>query len=327
MPEINNSNFEVFVEYAGFLGDLPIFALADGTVQILATDNISIMPHNGLLSACLSLDGNKLITGGEDGLVLAINPHGEIHQIADLGDQWVDKIAAGPQGLVGFASGRSAFVVDGNSEQKGFTHARTIEGICFAPKGKRMALARYNGVSLHWTGLDAAPVELEWAGSHTGVTISPNGKFIVTTMQENALHGWRLDNPATGDGKHMRMTGYPTKVKSISWSAKGKWLASSGAPAAIVWPFTSKDGPMGKTPKELGSMGDNLVTVVCCHPSQQVVAIGYDNGMVLAVRIDDEKEAVLRKTGKAPVNSLNWDKKGVRLAFGSEEGEAGVIEI
>jgi len=327
MPGISENNFEIFVEYAGFLGDAPAFALADGTVRILAADNITIMPHNGLLCACLSLDGRELLTGGEDGKVLAINAKGDIRPIADLGNKWVDKIAAGPQGLIGFASGRSAFVVDGSGGEKEFTHARTIEGICFAPKGKRLALARYNGVSLHWTGLDAKPVELEWAGSHTGVSISPNGKFVVTMMQENALHGWRLDNAATGDGKHMRMTGYPAKVKSISWSPKGKWLASSGAPAAVIWPFSGRDGPMGKNPKELGTMGSNLVTVVCCHPSQQVVAIGYDNGMVLAARIDDGNEAVLRQTGRSPISSLNWDQKGVRLAFGSEAGEAGVIEV
>ena len=80
-------------------------------------------------------------------------------------------------------------------------------------------------------------------------------------MQENALHGWKL-----ADAKHMRMTGYPAKVKSLSWSAKGKWLASSGAPAAIVWPFQGKDGPMGKAPLELGTRGDTMVTCVACHP-------------------------------------------------------------
>ena len=74
-------------------------------------------------------------------------------------------------------------------------------------------------------------------------------------MQENALHGWKL-----ADGKHMRMTGYPAKVKSLSWSAKGKWLASSGAPAAILWPFQAKDGPMGKAPMELGTRGNTMVT-------------------------------------------------------------------
>ena len=43
---------------------------------------------------------------------------------------------------------------------------------------------------------------LEWKGSHIDVTWSPDGRFVVTSMQENALHGWRL-RPDKG---HMRMT-------------------------------------------------------------------------------------------------------------------------
>src|SRR4029079_17913988 len=115
------------------------------------------------------------------------------------------------------------------------------------------------------------------------------GNFLVTTMQENALHGWKLDSKAGAEARHMRMTGYPAKVKSLSWSAKGKWLASSGAPAAIVWPFQGKDGPMGKAPLELGTRGNMMVTCVACHPSDDIVAIGYQDGMVLAARFVDAK--------------------------------------
>ena len=84
---------------------------------------------------------------------------------------------------------------------------------------------------------------------------------------------------------------------------------------------------MGKAPKELGSMGNNLVSKVCCHPSEDVVAIGYSDGMIMAVRIEDGKEAVLRRGGKGPVSALGWDKSGHRLAYGSEAGEAGVINL
>jgi WD40 repeat protein len=327
MPEIVDHQFDTYVEYAGFIQGSPVFALSDGIVQIGGAEKQTFNPHDGLLSACLSLDHTELITGGEDGLVMATNQHGEMRIIADQPNKWIDQVASGPHCIIGFASGRTAFVIESNGAQKEFIHARSIEGLCFAPKGKRLAMARYNGVSLYWSGMDAEPVELEWAGAHTAVTFSPNGKFIVTTMQENALHGWRLDQPATGDGKHMRMTGYPAKVKSTSWSPKGKWLATSGAEAAILWPFSGKEGPMGKSPKELGTRSNTMVTCVACHPSKDVVAVGYGDGMILAIRIDDASEAVLRREGTAPISTLNWDKKGQRVAFGSEEGEAGVINI
>jgi len=67
------------------------------------------------------------------------------------------------------------------------------------------------------------PEFLEWAGSHLGVTFSPDNKFLVTTMHESALHGWRL-----ADNRHMRMSGYPGRVRSMSWSAGGKGLGYLG---------------------------------------------------------------------------------------------------
>ena len=129
------------------------------------------------------------------------------------------------------------------------------------------------------------------------------------------------------DGKHMRMSGYPGKVKSLSWSAKGRWLASSGAPAAVVWPFQAKDGPMGKAPLELGTRGDAMVTCVACHPSQEVVAIGYEDGMVLASRFADQKEVLLRRPGKGAITAMAWDSEERRIVFGSAAGDCGVIDI
>ena len=100
-----------------------------------------------------------------------------------------------------------------------------------------------------------------------------------------------------------------------------------GAPAAVVWPFQAKDGPMGKPPLELGTRGNIMVTSVACHPTDDIVAIGYQDGMVLAARFADAKEVLLRRPGKGAVSSMMWDSEGRRLAFGCETGECGVIDI
>jgi hypothetical protein len=70
-----------------------------------------------------------------------------------------------------------------------------------------------------------------------------------------------------------------------------------------------------------------MVSQVACHPQEDVVAIGYQNGMVLAVRIEDGKDVVLRRGGSGAISTLGWDANGRRLAFGSESGEAGIIDI
>ncbi|MCL7996644.1 WD40 repeat domain-containing protein [Brucella sp. 21LCYQ03] len=322
MPTVAPLDLDGHCLYARFIKGVPFFALADGTIHRLDNGHQTSEAHDGLLSATLSFDGKSLLTGGEDGRVCQTASDGTVTELAKVPRKWMTAIASGPSGTVAFASSRSAWVRTSNGKVQEYTQERSVEGIAFAPKGQRLAIARYNGATLIWTGTEAKPVELEWKGAHIGAIFSPDGRFLITSMQENALHGWRLE-----DSKHMRMTGYPAKVKDWSWSAKAKWLATSGASAAIVWPFAGKDGPMGKAPLELGLRGDSMVTSVACHPVEDITAIGYNDGMVLLVRFEDQKEVLLRRPGKGAITSMGWDDHGTRLAFGSETGDCGVIDM
>jgi WD40 repeat protein len=322
MPTVAPLDLDGHCVAAVFVGDVPHFAQADGEIHRLDHGHKSQKVHDGLLAATTDAATQRLVTAGEDGNVCATKADGASETLAELGRKWITSVACGPQDAVAFGSGRNAYVRFADGRLKEFTHPRSVEGVTFSPKGMRIGVARYNGATLHFPAADGKPLELQWDGAHTGITFSPDGDFVVTTMQENALHGWKLS-----DGKHMRMSGYPAKVKSMSWSAKGRWLASSGAPAAIVWPFHGKDGPMGKAPLELGTRGNMMVTCVACHPADEIVAIGYADGMVLAARFADQKEVLLRRPGKGAITSMAWDKEGRRIAFGTEAGDCGVIDI
>jgi WD40 repeat protein len=140
-------------------------------------------------------------------------------------------------------------------------------------------------------------------------------------MQEPMLHGWRL-----ADGKHMRMSGYSARVRSLSWTSDGEFLATSGSEQLILWPFDGKDGPMGRQPKIL-ARAETRVTAVAGHPRQPVVAIGYADGGVKLVRIDDDALILARQSDGQPVSALGWDGLGQTLAFGTESGEAGILTL
>jgi WD40 repeat protein len=328
MPTVAPLDLDGHILAVEFLGDVPFFANADGTFHRLDGGDKVIEAHQGMLTAIRDPYSESLISGGEDGKVLRIAADGSVSEIASAPRKWISQVAAGPQGAIAYSYGKSTLVRLADGTTKEFPEERTVEGIAFAPKGLRIAAARYNGVSLHWVGMSAKPVDLEWKGAHTGVTFSPDGKFLVTTMQENALHGWKMEATKGGmEARHMRMTGYPSKVKSLSWSPKGKWLASSGAPAAIVWPFAGKDGPMGKAPLELGTRANIMVTTVAFHPAEEVLAIGFIDGMILGVRVVDGKEALLRRPGKGAITSMDWSATGKLLSFASEAGDCGVIDI
>lgn len=324
MPSLSPLAFDAYVVTTAFLGNTAAFALGDGTVRLASSgDPVTVTAHNGgLLAAVTDLEGRALVTGGDDGRVVRIAADGKAETVATRDRKWIDRLAAGPGGAIAFASGRTAWVKLADGSERAFEHPRAVGGLAFAPKGLRLAVARYDGVTLWWAATDAPSQSLEWKGMHTGATFSPDGRYLVTTMQENALHGWRL-----ADGKHMRMTGYPTKVRSISWSTKGRFLATAGANAAVLWPFHFKDGPMGKPPAELGFRQEGIATAVACHPSDEVTAIGYSDGTILAARMSDGASVMLRPADGTTVSALAWSRDGLNLAFGTETGAAGIIDI
>jgi WD40 repeat protein len=277
--------------------------------------------HDGAV-LCSSADAARIVTGGDDGKVVATGADGERSVIAtDAKRRWIDHVAAGPNGALAWSAAREAFARTAKGAEHALEVRSTVGGLAFAPKGVRLAVAHYNGITLWFPNAQSDPATLEWKGSHLDVVFSPDGKFAVTSMQEPTLHGWRL-----ADHKDMRMSGYGARVRSLDWTAGGKWLATSGSTQLILWPFQGKDGPMGKAPCILAP-AEAQAEVVACHPKQDVVAVGYADGLVLLVRVDDGAEVLARKGTGAPITALAWSAAGTLLAFGAEDGEAGVIAL
>ncbi len=306
-----------------FLGERAAFVGAEESVAMVSPDGeISPVAAAGGGILCAVSDGTRIVMGGDDGKLVALDAKGEVALLAtDPKRRWIDNVALHPDGAVAWSVGKTAFVRGGKGEDKFFEVPSTVGGLAFAPKGLRLAIAHYNGVSLWFPNMAANADVLEWAGSHLGVVFSPDNKFLVTAMHEPALHGWRL-----ADNRHMRMSGYPGRVRSMSWSAGGKFLATSGADSVIMWPFASKDGPMGKEPAMLAPL-QARVSMVACHPKQDILAAGYSDGTILMVRMSDGAEILVRRRGTAQVSALAWNTKGTLLAFAVEDGDAGLLAL
>jgi WD40 repeat protein len=323
VPSVRAHTFSENIIGAAYVGRVVLFAQADGVIQIDDGETVrAVTAHDGsILATARTGDGRRLLTAGDDGRVVATDIDGTVEELVRKPGKWLDVVAGGPQGAVGYASGKTAWVRLADGSEKTFPHERAVSGLAFAPKGLRIATATYDMARTFYVATDIKPTDLAWKGAHLDVVWSPDGTAVITSMMEMALHGWRLD-----DAKHMRMTGYPAKPRSMSWSKGGKWLATSGAQAAIVWPFSGKDGPIGKAPLQLGPYS-KLSTRVAFHPTEEVVVIGYEDGLILAVRLDDQAEVGLRAATGHPITAFAWDAKGLKLAFGTESGEAGIIDL
>ncbi len=169
MPTIQEFPLGAFVVEVAFVGDVAMFALGDGTIRRaegVAAEQTTV--HSGaILSATIA--GKRMLTGGDDGLVALTDAAGRIEKIAERPRKWIDHVAAGPNGAVAFSVGKQAVVRLSDGRERVFEHERAVGGLAFAPKGMRLAVARYDGVTLWWAGTEGAPVMLGWKGAHIAV--------------------------------------------------------------------------------------------------------------------------------------------------------------
>jgi WD40 repeat protein len=300
------------------------FACGDGSLRIFVDEQEpqAINVHAGAVLALGVHPDVGFLSGGDDGRLVHTIPGGESRVLFEQKGKWIEALAVSQAtGLVAFTVGKDAIVLDGDQVIGRFTHPSTATGVAFDPKGRRIAVSHYNGASLWWTkSANQTPTVLNWKGSHLGVTWSPDGKFLVTTMQESALHGWRID-----DAADMRMTGYPSKVKSMAWEHRGKVLMTAGAPQVIGWPFTGRNGPMGREPLQIGPESEAIIQAVATHPEFDLVAAGTAEGSVWMQWIGEEDAGTVARDLPA-ISCMAFAPDGSSLAVGTEQGFAAVLD-
>lgn len=311
-----------------WLGDAAMFALGDGNVARVGADGavVRTQAHNGsILCAIAHPEGGGLLTGGDDGRLALTNADGATEEFAALGRKWIDHVIASPAtGLVVAAQGKDAIVFKPKSREPShrFTHPSTIGGLAFDAKGRRLAASHYGGATVRYALIaEDKGMNLVWAGSHLAVTLAPDGDYAITGMQETGLHGWRLP-----DKLDLRMTGYPSKTRSFAWDRRGRWLATSGASTAVLWPFTGKMGPQGKAPATVGKR-EALVACVAFHPRDDLLAIGYADGAAFTVHLDTAAVVELDEPGEGGVTAMAWSADGTRIALADDAGRGAVIAI
>jgi len=317
--------FEAFVTAALFdASGRAWFALGDGTVR--REDGLTVEAHQGaVLCAAVHPTGAGVLTGGDDG-VLAWSRDSGAEVLEKNPGRWIDAVTTSPaSGLIAWASGRQVEVRDAADPdfRRGFEHERSVADLAFDPRGRRLAVATYGGAWLWYARIaEQKPEILKWAGSHIALAWSPDGKFLMSAMQENQLHGWRV-----ADDKNLKMGGYPAKVKSLAFLSRGQMLATSGANGVVVWPFTGPAGPLGKQAAEVGYDESALVARVAADPGSKRVAAGLEDGRVWICDLTGQRIDMLKAEKGESISTLAFSRDARRLAWGDEAGGAGVFDL
>lgn len=312
---------------AGLLGA----ALGDGCLQLIDTDHgvRDVSAHDGaVLALAVDFDGDSFVTGGDDGRLVRTSADGAVAELMSVPAKQIDVLAVSrPAKIRAVAVGREVRLLDavGDVQARTADHPSTVAALAFNVKGKRLAVAHYGGVTLWWTAtLGRSAKRLDWAGSHIGVSWSPDGAYVTTATQESELHSWRVT-----DGESLAMRGYAAKVRSMDWLAKPPTLATSGAECLIAWPFGGS-GPQGKPPLEAGQGIGQLVTQVAVHPNRPLAAAGFDDGCVAVCELAASRESrtiLLRPGDGGRISALAWSRDGARLAAGTDTGTLSVFDL
>ncbi|GBR07027.1 WD40 repeat domain-containing protein [Acetobacter oeni] len=309
------------------------FATAEGDLIIADRADLKspdkwtvVEAHDGPIPALApDVAGNTFLTGGEDCKLARVSTD-SVETLAKT-RRWIEHVATwagGKTQIIACATGKDVQIRkgDGTTLLRTLEHPSTVSGIAFDARGKRLAASHYNGASLWFVqSKDGKPRQLEWKGSHIGVAIHPGGEALVTSMQENELHGWRLS-----DGHNMRMSGYPSKVASLAFTRNGRWLATSGADCVVLWPFFG-GGPMGKPPAEMPGIPGVLCTRVATHPTQELLVAGFANGAVLMIDYNSQRVLPVCTGDGDAVTALAISSDGCTLGYGTENGRIGLVNL
>lgn len=323
--------FEAPVNSSAFSADGAHFAfgLGDGGVVIAKTDTptqdrVFVQAHTGAVPQ-IAAYGDGFISLSDDGTLKIISVTGEVTLKADFSGAWTESMAVHAKtGAVAVADGRKVHVWMSYEADVYIlpAHNSTINGLSFTNDGKGIACAHKDGVTLWaWPHYEPQPIELEWKGAHMAVTLSHDRRWVVSAMQEGALHMWNMALK-----RDYQMQGYWVRPTSMAWSADGKWLATSGADAVVLWPF-DKAGPEGREALQLGWSNGSIVSQVAAHPGQPVMVAGFEDGGVALIDVRAKKAFNLSAASGSPITTCAFAGDGAKLIAGSQNGGAIFVDL
>ena len=323
VENIHRLNVDTSCVAVEFLGETATFVLAEEAVLLVPPDGQEqrVSAHDGAVLTAAS-DGRRLLTGGDDGRIVSLSLNGRPEcLVADARRRWIDRLAVGRDGSIAWSAGNEACWRSSEGTQKSIQLPSSCGGIVFAPDDSEVAIAHYNGVTIWRPSDQSAPYELAWKGMHLQPRFSRDGKVLVTAMREPNLHAWSV-----AERTSLLTPAYRTPIRSMDWTADSRFLATSGSHSLTVLSFQIDENPLAWMPL-LFAPHHEFAAAVACHPSKDIIAVGYEDGLVLLVRFPDGAEIVLKRPNASSIAALRWSDSGARLAIGSENGQCSVISL
>ena len=126
-------------------------------------------------------------------------------------------------------------------------------------------------------------------------------------------------------GEDLMMSGYPIKVRELSWDRTSRLLATGGGPVPCVWNVSGK-GPAGTTPDQFEAHEDKVTALAFQHAGPLLASAG-DDGLVALWHPGKHAKTVATAKQKSGITQLGWSPDDRRLAFGTAAGTVAVYAL
>lgn len=277
-----------------------------------------------------------LATCGQDGKVrLWDTLLGQERAAFDGGAAWVERLAWStgnrgtpspdpPGSVLATAAGKKVRLWEfatGRQLREYAGHGGTVADLAWRPGTTLLAVAAYGAVAVYDPAAAEPVRRYEWKGSALKLAWAPSGAMLAHGNQDASVHFWYADG-----GQELHMSGYPSKVRELSWDFTGRFLATGGGDAVCVWDCGGK-GPEGTQPKMLTGH-DGPLTAVAWQRRGFLLASGDAAGRVVLWQPANRTPLIGGATFEdTEVSAVAWAPDDKLLAVGSGAGAVAVFRV
>ena len=301
-------------------------AAADGPVSLFSRDGASFSTLEGhrfgTMSIAWSTNGNRFSSAGQDGRIIFWDlENGQPALTLEGGASWVEHLAWNPMGgrkgipnILASAAGRSLRLWDENGHMlKQFEdHPQTISSVAWKPESQLLSTSTYGQLAIFGIASATPQRRFEWKGSILKICWSPNGKFVATGDQDSTVHFWFEKN-----GRDLQMSGYPTKVRELSWNCTSRYLATGGGVDITIWDCSKS--PEGSRPIVLKGHEQFLTALAYQNRGDLLASVGED-GRVIIWQPHQQRRGIGGMAVNSQMTKLAWSPDDRLLAVGTSSG-------
>ena len=301
-------------------------AAADGPVTIFNLDGALYRPLEGhrfgTMVIAWSSNGNRFSSAGQDGRIIFWDlENGQSALELEGGASWVEHLAwnqfggrKGIPNMLASAAGRRLRLWDENGKliRQFEDHPQTISSIAWKPDSHLLSTSTYGRLALFAAGQETPQRQFHWKGSILKVCWSPNGKFVATGDQDSTVHFWFEKT-----GRDLQMSGYPTKVRELSWNATSRYLATGGGIDVTIWDCLKS--PEGSRPIVLKGH-DKLISALAFQNRGDLLASAGEDGRIIIWNPHLNRRGLQGMAANSPITRISWSPNDQLLAVGTASG-------